>query len=196
MCYPEDRCPSCRGSDSHHQPPLSSPVHWYLSSRMRLGRLFSTYSGPHTTPRLPLCPPFHDCSASSCPPIVPSRNWSDDPIGISSDVDKVPFHPYYTIKGTLGALLLVLVLLMLVLSSSLSLLGGPDSYTPASPLNTAPHINPQLYFLFARAGYAWAPADWEVCWPSSFPFQSWCSFQLFTCLDGEAWHFDLSQRRF
>nr|AAD27801.1 cytochrome b [Philantomba maxwellii] len=75
---------------------------------------------------------------------------SNNPTGISSDADKIPFHPYYTIKDILGALLLILALMILVLFSP-DLLGDPDNYTPANPLNTPPHIKPEWYFLFAYA---------------------------------------------
>nr|ACR39843.1 cytochrome b [Bubalus bubalis]QNS36541.1 cytochrome b [Bubalus bubalis] len=75
---------------------------------------------------------------------------SNNPTGISSDTDKIPFHPYYTIKDILGALLLILALMLLVLFAP-DLLGGPDNYTPANPLNTPPHIKPEWYFLFAYA---------------------------------------------
>nr|ABC42476.1 cytochrome b [Sus barbatus]ABP63324.1 cytochrome b [Sus scrofa] len=75
---------------------------------------------------------------------------SNNPTGISSDTDKIPFHPYYTIKDILGALFMMLILLILVLFSP-DLLGDPDNYTPANPLNTPPHIKPEWYFLFAYA---------------------------------------------
>nr|Q34760.2 RecName: Full=Cytochrome b; AltName: Full=Complex III subunit 3; AltName: Full=Complex III subunit III; AltName: Full=Cytochrome b-c1 complex subunit 3; AltName: Full=Ubiquinol-cytochrome-c reductase complex cytochrome b subunit [Hippotragus niger]AAD13495.1 cytochrome b [Hippotragus niger] len=75
---------------------------------------------------------------------------SNNPTGISSDADKIPFHPYYTIKDILGALLLILALMLLVLFAP-DLLGDPDNYTPANPLNTPPHIKPEWYFLFAYA---------------------------------------------
>nr|YP_010248059.1 cytochrome b [Bubalus quarlesi]QTK13778.1 cytochrome b [Bubalus quarlesi] len=75
---------------------------------------------------------------------------SNNPTGISSDTDKIPFHPYYTIKDILGALLLILALMLLVLFTP-DLLGDPDNYTPANPLNTPPHIKPEWYFLFAYA---------------------------------------------
>nr|AEP69273.1 cytochrome b [Ochotona pallasi pricei] len=75
---------------------------------------------------------------------------SNNPTGIISDADKIPFHPYHTIKDTLGFLLLITLLLTLVLFSP-DLLGDPDNYTPANPLNTPPHIKPEWYFLFAYA---------------------------------------------
>nr|APC61021.1 cytochrome b [Mesomys stimulax] len=75
---------------------------------------------------------------------------SNNPSGLTSDSDKIPFHPYYTIKDILGLLFMLLILLMLILFSP-DLLGDPDNYTPANPLNTPPHIKPEWYFLFAYA---------------------------------------------
>nr|WAL35585.1 cytochrome b [Lepus europaeus] len=75
---------------------------------------------------------------------------SNNPSGIPSDSDKIPFHPYHTIKDALGFLMLILLLMLLVLFSP-DLLGDPDNYTPANPLNTPPHIKPEWYFLFAYA---------------------------------------------
>nr|QCT05593.1 cytochrome b [Nesomys rufus] len=75
---------------------------------------------------------------------------SNNPSGLNSDADKIPFHPYYTLKDLLGVLLLALTLVSLVLFSP-DLLGDPDNYMPANPLNTPPHIKPEWYFLFAYA---------------------------------------------
>nr|ATU46968.1 cytochrome b [Ellobius tancrei] len=75
---------------------------------------------------------------------------SNNPTGLKSDADKIPFHPYYTIKDFLGALLLLATLMMLALFFP-DALGDPDNFTPANPLNTPPHIKPEWYFLFAYA---------------------------------------------
>nr|ADY17946.1 cytochrome b [Propithecus deckenii]ADY17947.1 cytochrome b [Propithecus deckenii coronatus]UTE83045.1 cytochrome b [Propithecus deckenii]UTE83058.1 cytochrome b [Propithecus deckenii]UTE83071.1 cytochrome b [Propithecus deckenii] len=75
---------------------------------------------------------------------------SNNPLGIPSNPDKIPFHPYYTIKDLLGLILLILPLMTLVFFSP-DLLGDPDNYTPANPLSTPPHIKPEWYFLFAYA---------------------------------------------
>nr|ACI41940.1 cytochrome b [Scotophilus dinganii] len=75
---------------------------------------------------------------------------SNNPTGIPSDMDMVPFHPYHTIKDTLGLLIMITTLLALVLFTP-DLLGDPDNYMPANPLNTPPHIKPEWYFLFAYA---------------------------------------------
>nr|ABN15024.1 cytochrome b [Fukomys mechowii] len=75
---------------------------------------------------------------------------SNNPSGIDSNSDKIPFHPYYTIKDFMGFLFMFIILLTLTLFSP-DLLGDPDNYTPANPLNTPPHIKPEWYFLFAYA---------------------------------------------
>nr|AAZ92453.1 cytochrome b [Lepilemur ankaranensis] len=75
---------------------------------------------------------------------------SNNPLGMPSNSDKIPFHPYYTTKDFLGLLLLILLLMTTALFYP-DLLGDPDNYTPANPLNTPPHIKPEWYFLFAYA---------------------------------------------
>nr|AII19099.1 cytochrome b [Myodes rutilus] len=75
---------------------------------------------------------------------------SNNPTGLNSDADKIPFHPYYTIKDFLGVLILLMGLMILVLFFP-DVLGDPDNYTPANPLNTPAHIKPEWYFLFAYA---------------------------------------------
>nr|AEN03159.1 cytochrome b [Ornithorhynchus anatinus] len=75
---------------------------------------------------------------------------SNNPSGLNSDPDKIPFHPYYSVKDLVGFFMTILVLLTLVLFTP-DLLGDPDNYTPANPLSTPPHIKPEWYFLFAYA---------------------------------------------
>ncbi|KFZ49066.1 Cytochrome b, partial [Antrostomus carolinensis] len=38
---------------------------------------------------------------------------SNNPTGIPSDCDKIPFHPYYTIKDILGFVLIISLLVSL-----------------------------------------------------------------------------------
>nr|ABE02543.1 cytochrome b [Sorex araneus] len=81
---------------------------------------------------------------------------SNNPSGLCSDADKIPFHPYYTVKNILGVLLVIMTLTSLVLFSP-DLLGDPDKYTRANPLNTPPHIKPEWYFVFAYAILRYIP---------------------------------------
>nr|ABE72978.1 cytochrome b [Xenospiza baileyi] len=75
---------------------------------------------------------------------------SNNPLGIPPDCDKIPFHPYYTIKDILGFVLMLSLLVSLALFSP-NLLSDPENFTPANPLVTPPHIKPEWYFLFAYA---------------------------------------------
>nr|AFB20046.1 cytochrome b [Pellorneum tickelli] len=75
---------------------------------------------------------------------------SNNPLGIPSDCDKIPFHPYYSIKDFLGFALMFIPLATLALFAP-NLLGDPENFTPANPLATPPHIKPEWYFLFAYA---------------------------------------------
>nr|AFB36099.1 cytochrome b [Larimichthys polyactis] len=75
---------------------------------------------------------------------------SNNPLGLNSDADKIPFHPYFTYKDLLGFAVLIICLTALALFAP-NLLGDPDNFTPANPLVTPPHIKPEWYFLFAYA---------------------------------------------
>nr|YP_010026301.1 cytochrome b [Leptestheria brevirostris]QOQ37315.1 cytochrome b [Leptestheria brevirostris] len=78
------------------------------------------------------------------------QSGSNNPLGVKSDSDKVPFHPYFSVKDVVGFLWMLLALVMIVLISP-NLLGDPDNFTPANPLVTPAHIQPEWYFLFAYA---------------------------------------------
>nr|AEL17430.1 cytochrome b [Conostoma aemodium] len=78
------------------------------------------------------------------------ESGSNNPLGIPSDCDKIPFHPYYSTKDVLGFALMFIPLATLALFAP-NLLGDPENFTPANPLTTPPHIKPEWYFLFAYA---------------------------------------------
>jgi ubiquinol-cytochrome c reductase cytochrome b subunit len=72
---------------------------------------------------------------------------SNNPVGIDlTKKDKIPFHPYYTIKDLFGLAVFMLVFAALVFFAP-NLLGHPDNYIPANPLVTPAHIVPEWYFL-------------------------------------------------
>nr|ART66029.1 cytochrome b [Polycheles coccifer] len=75
---------------------------------------------------------------------------ANNPLGVSSLVDKIPFHPYFTFKDIVGFILMLWSLVLLSLSYPY-LLGDPDNFVPANPLVTPIHIQPEWYFLFAYA---------------------------------------------
>nr|AXS66249.1 cytochrome b [Tenebrionoidea sp. 2 KM-2017] len=78
------------------------------------------------------------------------QTGSNNPLGINSNIDKIPFHPYFTFKDLAGFLIMTFILISLTLLNPY-LLGDPDNFTPANPLVTPVHIQPEWYFLFAYA---------------------------------------------
>nr|YP_010134332.1 cytochrome b [Megabeleses liriodendrovorax]QWM93822.1 cytochrome b [Megabeleses liriodendrovorax] len=75
---------------------------------------------------------------------------SSNPLGTNSNLDKIPFHPYFTFKDIIGFIIMITMLILLLLISP-NLLGDPDNFIPANSLITPPHIKPEWYFLFAYA---------------------------------------------
>nr|AND97169.1 cytochrome b [Theopompa sp. FY-2016a] len=78
------------------------------------------------------------------------QTGSNNPLGVNSDIDKIPFHPYFSFKDIVGFIILFLLLVFLSLKEP-STLGDPDNFIPANPLVTPVHIQPEWYFLFAYA---------------------------------------------
>nr|YP_010292361.1 cytochrome b [Heniocha dyops]ULO26099.1 cytochrome b [Heniocha dyops] len=78
------------------------------------------------------------------------QTGSNNPLGLNSNMDKIPFHPFFTFKDLIGFIILLMILTLLTLINPY-LLGDPDNFTPANPLVTPIHIQPEWYFLFAYA---------------------------------------------
>nr|YP_010178030.1 cytochrome b [Conaspidia wangi]QSZ78261.1 cytochrome b [Conaspidia wangi] len=75
---------------------------------------------------------------------------SNNPLGINSNFDKIPFHPYFSFKDIFGFIIMLTTLIILILMAP-NILGDPDNFIPANSLVTPPHIKPEWYFLFAYA---------------------------------------------
>nr|AHY87905.1 cytochrome b [Eudynamys scolopaceus]UKP90063.1 cytochrome b [Eudynamys scolopaceus] len=78
------------------------------------------------------------------------ESGSNNPLGLLSNCDKIPFHPYFSMKDLMGFITMLMLLTTLALFSP-TLLGDPENFSPANPLATPPHIKPEWYFLFAYA---------------------------------------------
>nr|AND96404.1 cytochrome b [Onthophagus bicallosus] len=78
------------------------------------------------------------------------QTGSNNPLGTNSNIDKSPFHPYFSLKDSVGFIILTMIIMLLVLINPY-MLGDPDNFTPANPLVTPIHIQPEWYFLFAYA---------------------------------------------
>nr|YP_007627029.1 cytochrome b [Lentula callani]AGC22320.1 cytochrome b [Lentula callani] len=78
------------------------------------------------------------------------QTGSNNPLGLNSNIEKIPFHPYFTFKDLITFVIMTSGLIMLCLINPY-LLGDPDNFVPANPLVTPIHIQPEWYFLFAYA---------------------------------------------
>nr|YP_008994261.1 cytochrome b [Nacospatangus altus]AGQ49795.1 cytochrome b [Nacospatangus altus] len=75
---------------------------------------------------------------------------ANNPVGLNSNYDKMPFHIYYTTKDTVGFIILIGSLFTLAMLFP-GALNDPENFIPANLLVTPPHIQPEWYFLFAYA---------------------------------------------
>jgi len=73
------------------------------------------------------------------------RTGSNNPLGITSNTDIIPFHPYYIYKDIIGFILLYLIYTILILYYP-DIFGHSDNYIAADPLVTPPTIVPEFYF--------------------------------------------------
>ncbi len=73
---------------------------------------------------------------------------SNNPLGIDvkSPQDTIPFHPYYTIKDSVGMCVYLVVFAILVFFFP-NFLGDPNNFIPANPLQTPSDIVPEWYLL-------------------------------------------------
>nr|YP_009228543.1 cytochrome b [Phyllocoptes taishanensis]ALK03806.1 cytochrome b [Phyllocoptes taishanensis] len=74
------------------------------------------------------------------------KEGSSNSMGLNSNVDKIQFHPYFSVKD------LFYILAVIALSLAVSfyypyILGDPVNSMPANPMQTPIHIQPEWYFL-------------------------------------------------
>nr|BAD99745.1 cytochrome b [Vargula hilgendorfii]BAD99746.1 cytochrome b [Vargula hilgendorfii]BAD99748.1 cytochrome b [Vargula hilgendorfii]BAD99853.1 cytochrome b [Vargula hilgendorfii]BAD99854.1 cytochrome b [Vargula hilgendorfii] len=78
------------------------------------------------------------------------QTGSNNPLGTNSNLDKLPFHPYFSWKDLFGYSVVTLLFITVVLLYPYYL-GDVENFIPANPLVTPLHIQPEWYFLFAYA---------------------------------------------
>lgn len=74
------------------------------------------------------------------------KDGSNNPLGINTNVDYIPFYPYFYVKDLFSFMLFALFFAFFVFFYP-NLLGHPDNYIPANPMSTPAHIVPEWYFL-------------------------------------------------
>lgn len=75
---------------------------------------------------------------------------SNNPLGLLSPLDIIPFNPFFIYKDILGYLFFFFFFFLINFYSPFIFI-DPDNFSPANPLITPPHIQPEWYFLFAYA---------------------------------------------
>ncbi len=75
---------------------------------------------------------------------------SSNPLGVSSNVYKVSFHYYYSVKDLFVYFLVLFIFIFVTLNNGYRLIDA-ENFIPANPLITPTHIQPEWYFLFAYA---------------------------------------------
>jgi ubiquinol-cytochrome c reductase cytochrome b subunit len=74
------------------------------------------------------------------------KDGSNNPLGVDSGVDKIPFYPYFFVKDLFAFFCFLLFFGTFVFYFP-NALGHPDNYIPADPMQTPAHIVPEWYFL-------------------------------------------------
>jgi ubiquinol-cytochrome c reductase cytochrome b subunit len=70
------------------------------------------------------------------------QSGRNNPLGLPLNKDKLPFHPYFSLKDLLGFFTFLGSLRLLALLAPW-LLGDPENFIPANPLVTPVHIQPE-----------------------------------------------------
>nr|YP_010693418.1 cytochrome b [Gonopsis coccinea]WCB99300.1 cytochrome b [Gonopsis coccinea] len=78
------------------------------------------------------------------------QTGSNNPLGLNSNYDKSPFHPYFSTKDIMSMTIMMFMFTMIIMLEP-RMLGDPENFIPANPLVTPVHIQPEWYFLFAYA---------------------------------------------
>lgn len=74
------------------------------------------------------------------------QHGSSNPLGISGNVDRLSFHPFFTFKDLVTVFLFLLTLSIFVFYMP-NVLGHSDNYIPANPMSTPASIVPEWYLL-------------------------------------------------
>lgn len=71
---------------------------------------------------------------------------SGNPLGVGSNTDRLPIHPYFIFKDLVTIIGAIIAIALLVLYAP-NFLGHSDNYIPANPMQTPSSIVPEWYLL-------------------------------------------------
>jgi ubiquinol-cytochrome c reductase cytochrome b subunit len=78
--------------------------------------------------------------------LAKDENGSGNPLGISSNADRLPFAPYFNFKDLITVFFYILALSAFLFYAP-NALGHADNYVPANPMSTPASIVPEWYLL-------------------------------------------------
>nr|AOR07143.1 cytochrome b [Mesenchytraeus solifugus] len=78
------------------------------------------------------------------------QTGSNNPLGVQSSSDRVPFHMYFSVKDMLGYVIAMFAFMIIILFTP-NLMTDPENFLLANPLVTPVHIAPEWYFLWVYA---------------------------------------------
>lgn len=90
--------------------------------------------------------PFILAAAAVLHLILLHQPGGNNPLGVTSVYDRIPFYPYYYVKDLFGFIVFILFFSFFVIYAP-NYMGHPDNYIEANPMVTPPHIVPEWYFL-------------------------------------------------
>ena len=90
--------------------------------------------------------PFIIAVASLVHIVALHKYGSNNQLGCSATVDKIPFYPYLLLKDLVGWVVFAIFFSGFIYFAP-NALGHPDNYIPANPMSTPAHIVPEWYFL-------------------------------------------------
>nr|UUK33555.1 cytochrome b [Metopiellus sp.] len=76
------------------------------------------------------------------------QTGSTNPLSLNSNIDKLPFYPFFLFKDLFSMLIMLMMMSMLSLINPY-LFMDPENFIQSNPFMTPIHIQPEWYFLFA-----------------------------------------------
>jgi quinol-cytochrome oxidoreductase complex cytochrome b subunit len=107
-------------------------MRWFLVDNATLNRFFSLH----------YLLPFLIAGAVILHIVALHAEGSNNPLGIKSYGDKIPFYPYFVVKDTFGLMVFFCFFGFFVFFAP-NVLGHPDNYIEANPMVTPEHIVPE-----------------------------------------------------
>lgn len=90
--------------------------------------------------------PFVLAALSAMHLLTLHEHGSGNPLGITGNADRLPFHPYFIFKDLVTIFLFFLALTVIIMYAP-NMLGHSDNYIIANPMQTPPSIVPEWYLL-------------------------------------------------